>query len=115
MAIYKTMAGQGEELVAVVKFDPKKRRCTDTINYTDESIIAVIPCWKNGNSFESVKTGLPIAVKEKDDDVRTLFRGTALCYEDGTQVVWGMNFRLGKCEFIERTKGQGCTLKCFGE
>lgn len=115
MAIYKTMADQGEVLVAVVKFNPKKRRCNDIINYTHESIIAVIPCWQNGNSFTSVKTGLPVAVKEDDDEVRTLLRGTALCYEDGTEVIWGMNFRLRQCEFIERTKGQGWTLKCFGE
>ena len=110
----KLKADVGQTPVVVVKFDKKKRRCSDPINYTHESICAVIPCWKSSAGFESIKTGNPIVV-EAIDDVRTLTRGTAICYADGTQMVYGMSFITHQCEFIERTCNQGVTLNCFGE
>ncbi len=107
-------ASPGERPVFVVRFDKKKKRCNDSINYTHESIIAVIACWKSENGYIHMQTGKPVIVTE-DDDVRDLTRGHAPCFPDGTEVVYGMNFRLWECEFIERTKNQGVTIRCFGE
>ena len=112
--MFQTKAKAGETPVIVVRFDKKKRRCNDSINYTHESICAVIPCWKSGNTYISMKTGNPVDVT-CDDDVRTLTRGIAPCYADGTQMIYGLNYRTMECEFIERTKNQGVTLNCFGE
>lgn len=107
-------ASPGERPVFVVRFDKKKKRCNDSINYTHESIIAVIACWKSENGYIHMQTGKPVIVTE-NDDVRDLTRGHAPCFPDGTEVVYGMNFRLWECEFIERTKNQGVTIRCFGE
>lgn len=114
--IFKTRPNDGETAVCVVKF--KKgfytHKCNDSLNYTHPSIVAVIPCWKSEHGYTSIKTGKPVIV-EPDDEVRTLLRGIAICYPDGTEMVYGLNFRDNVCEFIERTKGQGVTRKCFGE
>jgi len=114
MGIMQNKANNGEELVTVVKFRKDMRPCRDTINYTHESIKAVIPCWKDGNVFRSVKTGEEITVYP-DDSVRSLGRGTAICYEDGTEMVYSKNWRTMECSFIERGANQGTTLRCFGE
>ena len=114
MGIFRDKANYGEVPVTVVKFKKNMRPCKDTLNYTHESIKAVIPCWKDGNVFTSVKTGEEIVVYP-DDSVRTITRGTAICYEDGTEMVYSKNWRTMECSFIERGANQGATLRCFGE
>ena len=112
--IHRNKANQGEELVAVVKFKKNVRPCRDTLNYTDPSIKAVIPCWKSENTFISVKTGEEITVYP-EDSVRSLGRGMAICYEDGTEMIYSKNWATMEVSFIERTKNQGVTIPCFGE
>ena len=114
MSIFRDRANHGEELVTVVKFKKNMRPCKDTINYTHESICAVIPCWKDGNVFRSVKTGAEIIV-HPDDSVRSLGRGMAICYDDGTEMIYSKNWATMECSFIERKCNQGVTLRCFGE
>lgn len=114
MEKFKSRAANGEEIVTVVKFRKNIRRNHDTLDFTHPSIRAVIPCWKSGNTYTSVKTGLPVQVTD-DDEVRSFTRGTAACYPDGTEIVYGMNYRDNVLEFIKREKNQGATLKCFGE
>ena len=115
--IFKTRPDNGETAVFVVKF--KKiffpiRQCNDSLNYTHPSIVAVIPCWKSDAGYISIKTGKPVNV-DAHDEVRQLLRGTVIRYPDGTEMIYGLNFRDNVCEFIEHVKSLCEVRKCFGE
>jgi len=114
---FVNIEGNGRKLVEVKRVAPAMEACcewvppVDLLDFNNPRIYANIPCWQDENgNLTSIRTGAPIKLFSRLDQVCGVSVGTGFDYEDFKILYTRQGFILRMCRDCEVVHH-----RCFGE